>query len=227
MATSSENQGRASPLTAKPPASPPAPRCHHNSSCNHGRETNWPRVLPWGTPEAESKPGKNPHGISWLISTAKENKNDLASDQCREPRKQKHDPGDEKRNETSGGPSRRGSAAQARRQANTCCWALALGSPLSSPGVEREDRRGEQVNRMQPSGSKPVPALPHSASAGARLLQSRVYTAGEMRADSKPPRPDPPTPFFSQSIGRPTAHTTTSTQVGPCQQGHRQGPLGF
>ena len=86
-------QGK-SPNCQTPP--PPAPRCHHNSSCNHGRKTNLPRVLPWGTPEAESKPGKNPHRISRLISTAKENTNDLASDQRREPRKQKHDPGDEK-----------------------------------------------------------------------------------------------------------------------------------
>lgn len=97
------SQGK-SPNRQAPPR--PPQRCHHNSSCDHSRKTNWPRVLPWGTPEAESKPGKNPHGISWLMSTAKENKNDLASDQCREPRKQKHDPGDEKRNETSGGPSR-------------------------------------------------------------------------------------------------------------------------
>ena len=86
-------QGK-SPNCQTPP--PPAPRCHHNSSCYHGRKTNLPRVLPWGTPEAESKPGKNPHRISRLISTAKENTNDLASDQRREPRKQKHDPGDEK-----------------------------------------------------------------------------------------------------------------------------------
>ena len=96
-------QGKSSNRQSPPPPTTTLPPQFQLRS---QQKKNWPRVLPWGTPEAESKPGKNPHGISWLMSTAKENKNDLASDQCREPRKQKHDPGDEKRNETSGGPSR-------------------------------------------------------------------------------------------------------------------------
>ena len=50
--------------------------------------------------------------------------------------------------------------------------------------------------KEQKKTEEPITIPEHSASAGARLLQSRVYTAGEMKADSKPPRPDPPTPFF-------------------------------
>ena len=60
---------------------------------------------PTGNPRSGEAGGSTP-GISWLPSTAKNDKNDLASDPRREPRKQKHDPGDEKRDETSGESSR-------------------------------------------------------------------------------------------------------------------------
>ena len=61
---------------------------------------------PMGDPRGRKQTWQKPSWNLMAYIHSKGNKNDLASDQCREPRKQKHDPGDEKRNETSGGPSR-------------------------------------------------------------------------------------------------------------------------
>ena len=111
-------------------------------------------------------------------------------------------------------------------QAKACCYTPALRSPLSSPDAEGASE-GEQVNAMQPIGSKPVPAASHSVPAGARLLDSRVYTAGEMKVDSKPLRPGPPTLSFCQSVERLTARDTASAQLGTRWCGHSRGPMAF